>query len=118
MRAETVRRLVLEEWRGLPEGDGKPDRCTPVADALKKLIPRLGLANLLNEEQIRAAWKEVVGEFLASHSAPVGIQRGVLTIQVLQPAIRYELDRTWKPEVLKKLQARFGANTIREVRFR
>jgi predicted nucleic acid-binding Zn ribbon protein len=118
MRAETLRKIVLEEWRGLPDGEGRVDRCSSVADALKKLLPRLGLSNFLNEEQIKAAWKEVVGDFLASHSAPASIQRGVLIIQVLQPAIRYELDRTWKPEVLRKLQARFGKDVIKEVRFR
>jgi predicted nucleic acid-binding Zn ribbon protein len=118
MRVESLRKQVLEDWRGLPDGSEKPDRCTTVADALKKLLPKLGLSDFLNEEQIRQAWKEVVGDFLAGHSAPVSIQRGVLIVQVLQPAIRYELDRTWKPEVLRKLRARFGEKVIREVRFR
>jgi len=42
----------------------------------------------------------------------------VLTVQVLQPSVRYELDRTWKPQILSKLQARFGTRIVREVRFR
>jgi hypothetical protein len=43
---------------------------------------------------------------------------GVLSIQVLQPSVRYELERNWKNEILAKLQARFGKKTIREIKFR
>ncbi len=64
------------------------------------------------------AWREVVGDFLAEHSVPVALKEGVLIIQVLQPTVRYELDRTWKPEILRKLKARFGAKSVKEVRFR
>jgi hypothetical protein len=42
---------------------------------------------------------------------------GVLVVQVIQPAVRYELDRSWKRSILRKLQARFE-KTVREVRFR
>ncbi|MEX1117998.1 MAG: DUF721 domain-containing protein [Terrimicrobiaceae bacterium] len=118
MRVESLRRLVLEEWRGLPDGKEKPERCVTVGEALKKLLPKLGLSDFLNEEQIRLAWREIVGDFLSTHSAPVSIQRGILMVQVLQPSIRYELDRTWKPEVLRKLRAKFGEKVIRDVRFR
>jgi hypothetical protein len=30
---------------------------------------------------------------------------GVLVVQVIQPAVRYELDRSWKRSILRKLQA-------------
>ena len=42
---------------------------------------------------------------------------GVLIVQVIQPAVRYELERSWKRNILRKLQARFE-KTVREVRFR
>jgi hypothetical protein len=42
----------------------------------------------------------------------------VLSIQVLQPSVRYELERNWKNEILAKLQARFGKKAIREIKFR
>ncbi|PTY00630.1 hypothetical protein DB345_00580 [Spartobacteria bacterium LR76] len=118
LRKEEIRRRVLEDWRGLPDPPEKPDRCVAVSDALKKLLPKLGLSERLNEQEIQNAWKDIVGEFLASHSVPSAVREGVLTVQVLQPTVRYELDRTWKPQILQKLQARFGAKAIREVRFR
>jgi len=89
-----------------------------VAEALKKLLPKLGLTERLNEQEVQSTWREIVGDFLAEHSLPISMREGILIIQVLQPTVRYELDRTWKPEILRKLRARFGAKTIREIRFR
>ena len=116
-RIAATRKQVLAEWRGLPTDVERPARWTTPAEALKKLIPKLGLKERLDEEEIRAAWRQIVGDFLADHSTPASMRQGVLTIQVLQPSVRYELDRSWKPEVLRKLQSRFGAKTVREIRF-
>lgn len=118
MRIDYIRRRVLEDWRGLEENAEPVDRCVTAAEALKKLLPRLGLTERLNEQEVQAAWLELVGEFLATHSSPASLKDGVLVVQVLQPTVRYELDRSWKAEVLKKLQDRFGKKAIKEVRFR
>lgn len=118
MRPEEIRKRVLEEWRGLRDRPERPERCVAAADALKKLLPKLGLTERLNEQEVQAAWGEIVGEFLAQHSLPISMREGVIIIQVLQPTVRYELDRSWKPEILRKLKARFGAKTVKEVRFR
>jgi len=118
MRVEYIRKRVLEEWRGLPEKPERPERCIPAAEALKKLLPKLGLTERLNEQEVQAAWNEIVGDFLAAHSLPVSMRDGILIIQVLQPTVRYELERSWKPEILRKLKTRFGPKTVKEVRFR
>ena len=81
-------------------------------------MKKMGLEERLNETEVMHAWKEIVGDFIASHSAPQRFSRGVLYVQVLQPTLHYELDREWKPEILRKFKARFGARRIREVRFR
>ena len=117
MRVEEIRKRVLEDWRGLPEKAPRPERCVLAADALKKLLNKLGLTERLNEQEIQAAWHEIVGDFLAAHSQPVSMRDGILTVQVTQPAVRYELDRSWTRTILRKLQARFAKN-VREVRFR
>ncbi len=118
MRIEDIRRRVIEDWRGLPDRPEKPDRCVLAADALKKILPKLGLTERLNEQEVQAAWRDIVGDFLAEHSVPVSMREGVVTVQVLQPTVRYELDRTWKKEILAKLKTRFGAKTVKEIRFR
>jgi predicted nucleic acid-binding Zn ribbon protein len=118
MTPETLRARVLAEWRGLEEPFERRERCAPVGDILEKLMPRLGLGERLGEEQIKQAWSGIVGDFLASHASPAGLSGGVLSIQVLQPSVRYELERNWNNEILAKLQARFGKKTIREIKFR
>ena len=118
MSNAALRRRVLAEWRGLEEPGPKADRCATVGELLRKVMPKLGLGERLDEQQVAAAWREVVGDFLAQHSLPVGLSAGVLTVQVVQPSVRYELDRTWKRDILAKLQERFGKKIVRDIRFR
>jgi predicted nucleic acid-binding Zn ribbon protein len=117
MRTEQIRQRVLAEWRGLPEETAGLDRGVFAADTLRKLFKRLGLAERLNEQEIKTAWRDIVGDFLAGHSVPISMREGVLFVRVIQPAVRYELDRSWKQRILRKLQDRFGAKIVREVRF-
>jgi predicted nucleic acid-binding Zn ribbon protein len=118
MSPEFLRARVIAEWRGLEEPLPKKERCSPVGDILQKLLPRLGLGERLGEEEVREAWSGIVGDFLASHATPVGLSGGVLSVQVLQPSVRYELERNWKGRILGKLQDRFGKKCVREIRFR
>ncbi len=82
------------------------------------VMKKLGLGDRLHEAEVLGAWREVVGDFLATHSAPKSIVNGVLHVQVVQSTILYEMDRVLKPEILKKLKERFGAKRIRDVKFR
>lgn len=112
------RALVISEWRGLPEPLPKPDRLTTAAEAVGKVMRSLGLGERLRQEEVLGAWKELVGEFIAGHAAPLRLERGVLFVQVLQPTMHYELDRVWKAKILAKFKERFGARAVREIKFR
>jgi len=81
-------------------------------------MQKLGLKERLQGTEILAAWKSLVGEFIAAHSCPVALRDGVLYVHVLQPALHYELERVTKPEIVRKLKQRFGTRTIRDLRFR
>jgi predicted nucleic acid-binding Zn ribbon protein len=81
-------------------------------------MKRLGLNERLSEAQVLSAWKQIVGEFLASHSAPAALRDGILIVQVLQPTVHYELDRVWKKEILNKIRTRLGTKVVRDIRFR
>lgn len=109
---------VLAEFRGYWEPE---DTSHHAHDDLEKVVrstlAKLGLQDRFDEDQVKAAWGEVVGDFVARNSQPVGVQRKVLLVQVLQPAVHYTLERE-KGQILAKMQARFGASRIREVRFR
>ena len=113
-----LRERILAEWRGLPQTTPRPDRSQTVAALLEKVMRTLGLKERLSEAQILGAWKEIVGDFIASHSCPSRLSDGILYVQVIQPTVHYELDRVWKPQIIKKLKAQFGAKVIRDVKFR
>lgn len=118
MLPDSLRRQVIAEWRGIDEPRDRPERCQSVSGVLSKLLPKLGLSERLSEQQITEAWIEIVGEFLARHSQPAGLAAGVLSVQVLQPSVRFELERNWKGKILARLQEKFGRRTIKEIRFR
>jgi predicted nucleic acid-binding Zn ribbon protein len=85
---------------------------------LPPLLKQLGLAERLHEKEVADAWQETVGEFLATHSAPVSLANGLLVVRVLQPALHYQLEQISKSHILRKLKQRFGARTVRDIRFR
>lgn len=113
-----LRERVLAEWRGFPQKPPRTDRAVPVADAVRKVMEGFGLNERLQEAQVLQFWKEIVGDFIAGHSCPSRLKDGILYVQVVQPTVHYELDRIWKPEILKKLKKKFGSRVIRDIRFR
>jgi predicted nucleic acid-binding Zn ribbon protein len=114
----SLRAAVIAEWRGLPESKLRPDRWQSPSELMPKLMQRLGLRERLRETEVIDAWSKIVGDFIAAHSAPVALREGVLYVRVLQPALHYELEQISKTEILRKLKQRFGAKTIRDLRFR
>ena len=114
----SLRAKIIAEWRGLPEKTVVHNRWTAPAEVLPNLMQRLGLKERLHESEVLEAWSQIVGEFIAAHSAPVALREGVLYVRVLQPALHYELEQISKIDILRKLKQRFGGKIIRDVRFR
>ena len=115
-KKKTSARKILEEWRGLPDAPA-PDRATLISEVIGKLLPKLGIENRIKEADILSAWSGIVGDFIAQHSRPERLEKGILFVRVMQSSVRYELDRVWKPEIIRKLRERFGDKTIREIKF-
>lgn len=114
----SLRAAVISEWRGLPEPKVRPDRFHVPGDVLPKIMQRLGLRERLHEAEVMEAWHQIVGEFIAAHSAPVALRDGILFVRVLQPTLHYELEQVSKIDILRKLKQRFGGKVIRDIRFR
>ncbi len=113
-----LRDRVLAEWRGYREPAPTLARTQPVGGLVARAMQGLGLGSRVQEAEVLLAWREVVGDFIAEHSKPARLKEGVLYVQVLQPAIHFELERNWKAQIVQKLRDRFGARVVREVRFR
>ena len=114
----TLRSRALADWRGYREPRAVPDNQNALSALVGKALQGLGLGERVQESEVIRVWREVVGDFIATHSTPSRLNAGVLYVRVLQPAIHFELERTWKADILRKLKARFGVRVIREVRFR
>ena len=115
--AERTRRRLLAEWRGVyvPPDLTRFER--RVGDLVKGVLHRAGVSDRLSHEEVATAWAGIVGPFLAAQSRPVAIRRGVVEVAVLQSAVRYELERQWKRDVLARLKDAFGQARIRDIRF-
>ena len=114
----SLRAAVIAEWRGLPHRKKHVDRWQSPSELMPRLMQRLGLRERLRETEVIDVWSKIVGDFIATHSTPVALREGILYVRVLQPALHYELEQVSKPEILRKLKQRFGAKTIRDIRFR
>ena len=85
----SLRAAVIAEWRGLPAKKNRPDRWQAPGELLPKLMQQLGLSERLRENEVIEAWKQIVGDFIAAHSAPTALREGVLYVRVLQPALEF-----------------------------
>ena len=108
---------VINQWRGIAEpAEGvRPGR--PVADLVPEALNRLRMRSSFTEEEICAAWGEIVGPVLAPHTRPSGLRRGVLLVSVVQPTVHYTI-QGMKQLLLERLQERFGATRVQDLRFR
>jgi predicted nucleic acid-binding Zn ribbon protein len=96
----------------------RPEQTQSTSELLPKLMQRLGLKERLHESEVMQAWAEIVGDFIAGHSAPVSLREGVLYVRVLQPSLHYQFEQISKAEILRKLKGRFGTKVICDVKFR
>jgi predicted nucleic acid-binding Zn ribbon protein len=116
--ATSLRGQAIAEWRGYQEPRPLLDGVQALSGSIAKAMQALGLGSRVQEAEVLQAWTEIVGEFIATHSAPTRLKDGILYVGVLQPTIHFELERVWKPEIIRKMKARFGARVVRDVRFR
>jgi Dna[CI] antecedent, DciA len=115
--APSLRERSLAAWRRYEELPDLDCYQHDMADAVARTMKSLGLNDRFHEDQIFSAWGEVVGDFIAANARPIGLERSVLTIQVLNSSVHYEMERM-KSTILAKMQDRFGKKHLREVRFR
>ncbi len=108
---------VLDQWRGYPmPGEGRLVR--RLSEVVPSAMAKLGLAQRFRESVLQDHWSEVMGEFVAAHTRPVGLQRNILTVEVDHSAWLHEMTLFHKKAMLGNLQKRFADLGIRDLRFR
>ena len=84
---------------------------------LNQVIGKIEKQGPGKKEIILEAWGRVVGEKAAYHSRPVGIKKGVLTIEVDSSAWLYALNLK-KAGIIEDIKRGLEKYKIRDIRFR
>lgn len=114
---QIMRHRLISTWHGV---DGGPVITLPtltVADLAPKIMAQAGLANRVKLEDVLAAWSDIVGAMLYRLTRPDSMERGVLTVRLIQPSAHHALSLE-KGKILKRLQEKLPDAKIRDIRFR
>ncbi len=87
-------------------------------DRAGNVLRKLGLGGAdAAEELARTAWPRAVGKRIAAHTRPVAFSDGCLTIEV-EDAVWLEHLRTMRRQILPRVQAITGKETVKALDFR
>lgn len=111
-----IREEILREWRGADEPDDLNAGIHRAGSFVQAILRAAGAEDGLNEDMVRAAWKELAGDFIASHTRPLSVKGGNLVLQVTQPALRFQLEQM-KPMLLTRIRRELGENRIKSIKF-
>ncbi len=111
------RHNLIAAWRGMEDGPLMDLPVLKVGDLATKIMAQAGLANRVKLEDVLAAWEEIVGAFLFKLTRPDTMERGILTVRLMQPTAHHTL-MLEKTKILKRLQAKLPDAKIRDIRFR
>lgn len=114
---QIMRHRLVAAWRGVADGPLMDLPTVSVADLAPKIVAKCGLANRVKLEDVLAAWEEIVGTFLFKLTRPDTIERGILTVRLMQPTAHHALSLE-KAKILKRLQTKLPDAKIRDIRFR
>ncbi|MCD8062686.1 MAG: DUF721 domain-containing protein, partial [Akkermansiaceae bacterium] len=71
----------------------------------------------MDPELLRKGWMAAAGPFLGKQACLVSLVKGVATVQVIQPAMRYHLQQ-WQGALLGKLKEQFGQDAVHSINIR
>lgn len=111
-----IREEILREWRGCDEVKSLNDGIRTADSFISAILRAAGAEDGLHEDQVRATWKELAGDFIAGHTEPVSVKNGHLVLRVTQPAMRFHLEQM-KPMLLTRIRAQLGPDRIQSVKF-
>ena len=94
-----------------------PDRVSAVGALLPGLLKSLKLEDRYWEQTLLNEWPAIAAATVAKHSRPGRVQYQTLTVFVRGSTWLNELSRYGKQQLLANVQAKFGADRIKSVRF-
>ncbi|MEY3394501.1 MAG: hypothetical protein RL346_737 [Verrucomicrobiota bacterium] len=113
---EAIHEVLMHEWLGCDKTVDLNGNVSSASDWISQILKKQFFSEGIDEEEVRSAWRDVAGDFIGSHTEPVQVKDGQLSLRVTQPAMRFHLEQM-KPDLLAKIQERFGKHQIRSIRF-
>jgi len=111
------RQALIADWRGVANPVEGHLTAQLAGDLVGAIFKKCGLAERAKLEDVLAAWTEIVGAFLSEQTKPDSVQRGVLTVRLLQPAVHHALMME-KPRILQRIREQLSHVGIKDVRFK
>lgn len=87
-----------------------------VGDIIRQFIKNSGKEKLFLERKAVALWPELMGEYIAQNTGKVNVSQGVMYVQVLNAALRFELTNS-RTMILNKINGQLGQEVITNVVF-
>lgn len=115
-RPGRIREEILQEWRGAEEPADLNAGIHLAEKFITAILRAAGAEDGLHEDQVRATWKELAGDFIASHTEPISVKAGNLVLRVTQPALRFQLEQM-KPMLLKRIRIQLGEDKVKSIKF-
>ncbi len=114
---ERLRQRVLREWRGCDEPTRSTENVCQAGEFLSEILAQAEATKEgIDGERLRTVWRSLVGEMISAQCEPQGLRDGVVTLRVLQPAMRFHLEQV-KPMLVRRLRSELGGELVRSVRF-
>ncbi len=107
-------RRTRDEDESLPFGHGRDPK--GLGDVVGALTADLGWDSPLAQSELMSRWTELAGEETAKHSAPITVEKGLLTVQCESTAWATQL-RLMRTEIMTHIAARFPQAGITNIRF-
>ncbi len=115
-RPGKIREEILREWRGADEPTDLNAGIYLADKFVAAILRSAGAEDGLHEDEVRATWKELAGDFIAAHTEPISVKGGNLVLRVTQPALRFQLEQM-KPMLLKRIRTQLGENKVKSIKF-
>lgn len=113
---DAIHEKLMHEWLGCDDPLNLNENVSSASDWVEQILKKQFFAESLNEEEVKTAWKDIAGDFIGTHTEPVSVKDGHLSLRVTQPAMRFHLEQM-KTDLLGKIQERFGKNKIKSIKF-
>jgi len=112
-----ARARILAEWLGAYKRPDPSRNIHQPGEYLEGLLESIGLSEGVDEQRLKEVWTAVAGDFVASHTVPESIRKGVLVLRVLQPTMKFHLQQM-SGKLLENLHRELGKETISKVVFK